>query len=139
MSSLSVIWRMPAGSSRFACLGGDARAEQLGVEADQCPPGQLECPVVGADGVEPALVPPGCDRLTVRLAGQRVVADVVIAGHGMPGDGKAVEQAPCPVELAGIVRAVEGQVAEVDHEVGQRAGDVIDHRVPVRIGFGGTR
>ena len=76
------------------------------------------------------------DHLTVRLAGQRGVADVVIAGHRMPPDGKVVEENPGPAELAGLVRAVEGQVAAVDHEVGPGAVDVIDHGVPVGNGLG---
>ncbi len=84
-------------------------------------------------------MPLGRDRPTVRVAGQRVVADVVVAGHGMPRDRQAVEQAPGPTELAHIVHAIERQVAEVEHEVGQGASNVIDDCVPVRIGLGGPR
>jgi hypothetical protein len=63
----------------------------------------------------------------------------MVAGDGMPGDGQAVQEAPGPVELTGIVETVEGEIADVHHQVGPGAVDMTEHGVPVGPAFRGTR
>src|SRR5260370_6188813 len=102
------------------------------MEADEAPAGSLETPAVFSEGRE--------ERLPVRFGGQlrrsradlrRVVADIVIARQVTAGNRQRVVQLTGKSEIVGTGRAVEGDVAAVDDEIGAAGVDVFAYPIKV--------
>src|SRR5262249_4769950 len=83
----------------------------------------------------PAVAPRVVDDVFARIAIDRVVTDVVIAGYRVPGHWQFVEARACEVEIARVVRTVDAQITEVDDEGGTRCLHVLHTRDPVRAPF----
>jgi len=97
------------------------------IEADKAPAGGLETPaVVAKDRNEGLAVLFGDGLLRARAGLGRIVADIVIAGQIATGDGQGLVQRTGKFEIVGPGRAVEGDVAGVDDEVGACRVDMID-------------
>jgi hypothetical protein len=61
----------------------------------------------------------------------RIVADIMIAGQIAAGDGEGCVQCFGEFEIVAIARAIEGEVAAVDHEIGAVGVDIFAD--PVKI------
>ena len=49
----------------------------------------------------------------------------------MPGHGQPVELPAAIVQVASVMHSVEGEIAEVDDDVGGVRADVAEHGIPV--------
>ena len=67
----------------------------------------------------------------VQFRSDRIVADVVIAGQEAERHVEPCERVHCVAQLHGIRSAVDGDVAEMDHQIRTRPLDPGAHDPPV--------
>jgi hypothetical protein len=112
-------------------LGRQAGTQKLRVDRQENPVAGRYRPVVGADDVQPPLMPSGVHGDVRRGARPRVVADVVVAGDRMPRHRQPVELGAAMAQICSVACPVEAEIAKVDHQIRGSGTDVADHSVPV--------
>ncbi len=102
------------------------------IESDKTPPRSLKPPAVFAEQVNISLSVRFRDRVRRSWTDQgRVVADVMIAGQGAAGHWKRSVQRLGKFEIVAVGRAIEGEIAAVDDEIGTFGVDVFAQAVKI--------
>jgi len=112
-------------------LGRQARTDKLRVDRQENPAASRYRPVVGADDVEPPLLPAGVDGDARGGARPRVVADVMVAGNRMPRHRQPVKLGAAMTQVRSVACPVQAEITKVDHQVRGAGSDVAEHSVPV--------
>ncbi len=84
------------------CLGRQARPQKLCVDRQDTPAADCYRPVVGADDVQPPLMPGGVHGAARGGARPRVVADVMVARNRMPRRRQPVELAAAMAQIRSV-------------------------------------
>jgi hypothetical protein len=114
-------------------LGGETRAEQLRVDADEPPTTEVDHPAVGAEVIDPTPDAVGADDLVGLNHCGRGVAQIVVPGNGAPRCVHTAHLFARVGEVLLVVGAVHGSVAQVQDQVRPRDVDVFDHGRPVAL------
>src|SRR5262245_48620863 len=138
-------WAVPVGKAglqppELGLLFQCSRPKELRVQGDDLPRASIERPAVGSEDAAVVVEPCEVQRVLARCTRlERIVADVVIAWNEVRRHGKTSEDTARRDELVGVARAIGGDVAEVDDQIGPDRLDPASNDAPVVRERGGPR